>query len=212
MKQLMLVIFFLGCGTTLFYGQKYKIETGLNPQVTALFVNSVYVGNFESFCINSNEIDSIKVVREPIEIDGKSFKNQIHFFSSSQFKFISLQELLDNYRDKNKPLYSPIFIINETILTNNNVFSCKVDENYLLKVKCTNSDELGYWSGKESFTIVSILTKTPENIKRYEVSASSKYFGARDSVKLIERNRELQEYFIKKHEEEKLKNKTNSEK
>ena len=181
MKQLLLITVCLLCGTTSFYGQDCRIGKGLDTQTTALFINSVYVGNFHGFNIDSNKIDSIRIVQEPITIDGKSFKHQFHVLSSQQFNFVTLQELLEKYRDKNKPVYEPVFMINETVITKD-VLPFKIDENYLLKLKCINSDELGYWKGKESFTIVSILTKTPENVGQQEKRTSPKYLFARDST------------------------------
>jgi hypothetical protein len=193
MKQLILIIVLFWCCNTPFFGQKVgsrlqesgtlfgqKVESGIHTplgkkvrigglykidtQITALFVNSVYIGHFAGSCIDPNKIDSIKIMEKPVEINGKSFENQIHCFVSQEFRFVSLQELLEKYRHKDKPLYLPVFMINGTVLIGNNVLSFKVDESCLLELDCTNSDELGYWGGKERFTLVSISTHKPEKL------------------------------------------------
>ena len=207
MKQLVLVVSCLCFGVVFSYGQTYRIG-GINNRTTAIFVNSVFVGSFDGFRVDySNDVDSVISVNEPVEINGKLFKDQYHYFCSKSFKFVSLQELPEKYRDENKPLYPPVFMINEKILTRDNTLSFKIDENYIQKVICINSDELGYREGKEPFTIVSILTKTPENMRRYP--PPSNIFN-RDSEEWKERNRGLVEIMSKRYEEN-IKNKVEQE-
>ena len=191
MKQLAIITFFLWGIMGSIYGQKpIKIGKNIDYQVVAPFVNSVYVGDYIGF--NIDLIDSIKIVKEPVNIDGKLFKNQIHCFSSKDFKFISFQELIE----KNKPKYSPIFIFNGKVLISEYIYSFKMDENYLLALKYINSDELGYFNGDEQFTLVFILTKTQENLQRYR-KISNPYPLANDSVEWEKHRLELQEWFRK---------------
>lgn len=197
MKQL-IVIFLCFCSISL-YGQVPKIGPGIDIQTTALFVNSVYVGHHAGFC--TDFIDSIKIVKESIDIDGKIFENQLHCFSSIQFNFISFQELLENCRDENSSITSSIFILNGIIITDENVSSFKIDKNYLLSLKCLNSKDLAYWEGTESFLLISILTRTPENMQKQRESTFSNGLFDTESKKWTRKHTELKEWFSNRRED-----------
>ena len=74
--------------------------------------------------------------------------------------------MVEKFTNEKEQIDSTVFIIDGVVLQGN-VPAFKVDENYILKVNRINSNELGYWNGKELFSIVSIFTKSEENIKRF---------------------------------------------
>jgi len=198
-------IIFLWCGTISIYGQDHIENGSHHSHSIAIFINSEYIGAVggENAYLDLLEIDSIIIGKKPLEIDGKSFEYQYYLLSSKQYKFISLQNLLEKYKDKNAPLYSPVFMINEKVLTHDDVLSFKMDEDHILRFKCINSDELGYWKGTEPFTIVSILTETPENIERYgKQTSSNNWFIGLDSDEREKRNNELKEALGKARKED----------
>jgi hypothetical protein len=162
MKKILSILCFVLCFTVC-YGQEKKKKIRFTPvdfSRIALFVDSIYVGI--PWGINPDSIDSMKMLEKPIKVNNELFEACIYLFSHPQKTLISLQEVIEKYIKG--PIYTPIFMIDNRILKGN-AFSYKVEEDYILSVKHINSNELGYWENRKLFTIVSILTKTKENME-----------------------------------------------
>ena len=112
--------------------------------------------------LNPNEIESISVSHQEIQVDSQKYYGQIFIITKRDYtpKLISLIDLKSKYTNlKNEPAS---FMINNEIIRED-YDKCIVDENYLLNISIEKID-----IGKEKlhFSFIQILTKTEENIKK----------------------------------------------
>lgn len=139
----------------------YKEETeGKNNP--AFFINGKLTNESVSRTINPNEIETIDVEKENIEIDNVKYYGKIHIVTKSTYKpkFISLGNLKLKYTNLKDS--AVVFRIDDEII-NANYESYLVDENYILKIIVENFDNK---KEKLNVNFISLITKTEENIKK----------------------------------------------
>jgi hypothetical protein len=112
--------------------------------------------------LNPNEIESISVSHQEIQVDSQKYFGQIFIITKQDYvpKLISLNDLKSKYTNlKNEPV---IFMIDNEII-NEEYDKCIVDENYLLNISIEKID-----IGKEKlhFRFIQVLTKKEENINK----------------------------------------------
>ena len=139
----------------------YKNEIK-NIRKPAYFIKGKLVNESILRTLNPNEIESVKVEKEDIEIDNVKYFGKLIIATKSNYnpKLISLNNLKAKYT--NLKDNSIIFEIDNEIV-NENYENFIVDEKYILKIivqKFENKDE------KLNVTIVNLITKTEENIKK----------------------------------------------
>ena len=133
-----------------------------NSESPAYYLNGQLLSETILKTLNPEEIESIHVSREEIEVDSQKYYGQIFIVTKRDYtpKLISLNDLKSKYTNlKNEPV---IFMIDNEIIKED-YDKCIVDENYLLKISIEKID-----IGKEKlhFSFIQILTKTEENIKK----------------------------------------------
>jgi hypothetical protein len=128
----------------------------------AYYLNGQFVNETLMKTLNPKVIEDITVKNQEIEVDSHKYYGQIFIKTYAAYtpKLISLNDLKSKYTNlKNAPA---IFMIDYEII-NGDYDKCIVDENYLLKIsieKIENAKE------KLRFSLIHILTKTDENIKK----------------------------------------------
>ena len=128
----------------------------------AYYLNGQFVNETLLNTLNPKIIESIRVKRQDIEVDGHQYYGQIFITTKRDYKpkLISLNDLKLKYTDLNNT--STIFMIDNKII-NDDYDICIVDENYILQIsmeKIVNNKE------KLNFNLFRIMTKTDENIKK----------------------------------------------
>ena len=138
---------------------KKNIESEKKP---AYFVNGL-LANINIFkTINPNDIETVDVKKEKIEIENIKYYGQIYLITKSTYnpKYLSLNDLklkYTNIRDN-----SIIFKIDDEIIYEN-YEKYLIDEKFVLRIvveKFENKNE------KLRVNIINLTTKTLENIKR----------------------------------------------
>lgn len=133
-----------------------------NTNKPAYLLNGKYVGETQLGTLNPNQIESINVVNDNIEIDNIRYSGQIHIKTKGSYapKLISLTDLKEKYTNlKNKFV---VFMIDGSII-NADYDKYMVDENYLLTIivdKIENAQE------KIELGLIMLLTRSDENIKK----------------------------------------------
>jgi hypothetical protein len=173
MKSIMLLT--LAIWTTSSFGQTpsnkdLEKETGLkviyannerNINKPAYFLNGKLVNETVLGTLNPNQIESINVIKENIQIDSIRYSGQIHIKTKNGYepKLISLNDLKDKYTNlKNKPA---VFMIDGSII-NANYATYMIDETYLLEIIV---DKIENTQQKIDLGLVKLLTKSEGNIK-----------------------------------------------
>jgi len=151
------------------------VNTNVSNRNPAYYINGKYISGTIIKTINLQLIDSIKVVRRDVEIDGKNYYGQIYIQLKKNYnpKLISLADLKLKYTNLTNT--SSIFMIDNEII-NGDYSKYIVDENYILKIIVEMIDN------KEEnlqVNIIRLLTKTEENIKK------SKQIWIRGTEKLM---------------------------
>lgn len=145
--------------TTLFFGQNKKMEE------PAMFLDSVLVGTSTMKYIDSEDIESINVIKKNTIINGVLYHGQIYITSKNpkKYDFMSLDQIKSEFtKIKSKDV---IYMVNG-VLIKNNIETLKLDRNYILSVEVTNSD--AFYNLRKSniqFDIINILGKTKENLE-----------------------------------------------
>ena len=147
-----------------------KIDTTLkvsyvdsnDSESPAYYLNGQLLSETILKTLNPNEIESISVSHQEIQVDSQKYYGQIFIVTKRDYtpKLISLNDLKSKYTNlKNEPV---IFMIDNEIIRED-YDKCIVDENYLLNISIEKID-----IGKEKlhFSFIQILTKTEENIKK----------------------------------------------
>ncbi len=135
-------------------------ESNINKP--AYFLNGKFVSETLLGTLNPNQIESINVVKDNIQIDNIQYSGQIHITTKSSYapKLISLTHLKEKYTNlKNK---SALFMIDGSII-NANYDKYMVDENNLLTIivdKIENTQE------KIDLGLIKLLTRSDENIRK----------------------------------------------
>jgi hypothetical protein len=132
----------------------------------AYFVDSIFIG-CSAKGINPDLVESLNIVKKPITIEGITYENRIHISCKETPSLLSLSQVIEKYLQTET--YTPIFLINETFLTGN-ISSLKVDDNYILKVESINSDQFENIKNLDIFSIITIFTKTKENMKQSKIT------------------------------------------
>jgi hypothetical protein len=148
-------LFFL---SSLFYGQ----NSGYGD--SALFLDAMLVSPKTVQYINPDGIASLNVVKRDTIIDNKHFKSQLYIISKNpeQYDFISLDQIKKDYTTIKKS--DVVYMVNGE-LVKEDIATFKLDRNYILTVKATNSNEFyNLRKSNTKFDIINILGKTKENL------------------------------------------------
>ena len=133
-----------------------------NTQKPAYFLNGKLISGTVLETFNPALINSVDVVKEKIKIDGIEYFGQIHITTKSDYQpsLISLTALKDKYTNlKDKPT---VFMLDGRII-NGDYDKYLVDENYLLTLVV---DKFENKKDNISLSLIKLLTKSPENIKK----------------------------------------------
>jgi hypothetical protein len=138
---------------------KNEIKSDKKP---AYFINGKLANESILRSINPNEIETVNVEKENIEIENVKYYGKLYIVTKSTYKpkIISLNNLKLKYT--NLKDNSTIFQIDNEII-NANYESYLVDENYILKIiveKFENKKE------KLDVNFIRLTTKSEENIKK----------------------------------------------
>lgn len=139
----------------------YKNENQNNKK-PAYFLNNKIVNESILRTINPNEISTVNVEKENIEIENVTYYGKIYFTTKSTYKpkLISLNSL--KLKFTNIKENSTIFKIDDSII-NGNYENYLVDENNILKI---NVEKFENNAEKLNINIITIVTKSEENIKK----------------------------------------------
>jgi hypothetical protein len=145
--------------TTLRASYVTKHISDRNP---AYYINGEFVNESIIQTLNPNIIKNIRVEHNELTNNNKKYYGQIfiEIKEDCTIKLISLADLKQKYTDLNKE--STLFMINNDLI-NDDYNEYLIDENFVLKItieKIENKEE------KLNFSVIRILTKTPENIKK----------------------------------------------
>ena len=139
----------------------YKNEIK-NDKKPAYFINGKLANESILRSINPNEIETVNVEKENIEIENVKYYGKLYIVTKSTYKpkFISLNNLKFKYT--NIKDNSTIFKIDDELI-NADYENNLVDENYILKIiveKFENKNE------KLNINFINLITKSEENIKK----------------------------------------------
>lgn len=128
----------------------------------AIYLDGKYINETIIKTINPQIIDSIKVVKHDVKLDGKNYNGQIFIQLKKSYnpKLISLADIKLKYLNLTNA--SSIFMIDNEMISGD-YSKCIVDENYILKIiveKIENNEE------NLKVNIIRLITKTEENIKK----------------------------------------------
>lgn len=138
---------------------KNQLENNIKP---AYFLNDKLVDESALKTLNPNEIASVKVEKDDIEIDNVKYYGKILVETKSTYSpnFITLNNLKTKYTNikENKIIFK---IDNEIVNANYDNFI--VDEKYILKIIVEN-----YENKEEKLKVcfINLITKSEENIKK----------------------------------------------
>jgi hypothetical protein len=138
---------------------KNEIEDKKKP---AYFINGKLTNESVLKTINPNEIETLTVEKENIEIENVKYYGKLYIVTKLTYqpKFISLNNLKLKYT--NVKDNSTIFKIDDEII-NADYENYLVDEKYILRIiveKFENKNE------NLNVNIINLTTKTPKNIKK----------------------------------------------
>jgi len=115
--------------------------------------------------VDPNEIESVNIIKKDTTINGVIYRSQIYITSkiSKKYDFISLEQIKSEFtKIKNNDV---IYMVNGASIKDN-IKTFKLDRNYILEVKVTNSQ--AFYNLRKSdtkFDIINILGKTKENLE-----------------------------------------------
>ena len=144
--------------TTLFFGQKNKIEQ------PAMFFDSNFLSLNSMEYIDPNEIETINVIKKDTTINGVLYRGQINIASKNprKYEFISLEQIKSKFTKIKGN--NAIYMVNGAFIKDN-IDTFKLDRNYILEVEVTNSE--AFYNLRKSdtkFDIINILGKNKENL------------------------------------------------
>ena len=147
----------------------YKNEIK-NDKKPAYFINGKLANESILRSINPNEIETVNVEKENIEIENVKYYGKLYIVTKSTYKpkFISLNNLKLKYT--NIKDNSTIFQIDDEII-NADYDKYLVNENYILSIvvdKFENQNE------KLKLNLIKLVTKSEENIKNSEIRIRGK--------------------------------------
>lgn len=173
MKEVLIfLIIMTGCRT---YGQienpKLNVDTRIKvshiypdkeEREPAYFLNKRLVNSLVLTTINPEIIESINVIKQNKEIQGKKYFGQIHIKTKDNYplKLISLNDLKLKYTDLNSN--PALFFINNQIV-HDNYDEFLVDEHYILRIII---EEVNHKEEKLKINTIRLLTKSKENIEK----------------------------------------------
>ena len=139
----------------------YKNEIK-NDKKPAYFINGKLANESIIRCINPNEIETVNVEKENIEIENVKYYGKLYIVTKSTYKpkFISLNNLKLKYTNIKEN--SIIVQIDDEIM-NVDYDKYLVDENYILSIvveKFENQNE------KLNLNFIKLVTKSEENMKK----------------------------------------------
>ena len=137
----------------------YKTEVENNKK-PAYFINEKLVNESILKTINPNEIESVNVEKNDIEIENVKYYGKLKITTKSNYnpKLISLNNLQRKYVKKR--INEVIFKIDNEII-NADYDKYIVDEKYILKLIVEN-----YQKENLKISFINIIKKTEENIKK----------------------------------------------
>jgi hypothetical protein len=137
-------------------------ESNINKPV--YFLNDKFVNEGLLGTLDPNQIESINIVKDNIQIDDIQYAGQVHIKTKSSYapKLISLTDLKEKYTNlKNKPV---VFMI-DGIIINADYDNYMVDETYLLTIIV---DRIENTQQKIDLGLIKLLTRSDKNIKAAE--------------------------------------------
>ncbi|WP_139174245.1 hypothetical protein [Flavobacterium frigoris] len=114
--------------------------------------------------INSEEIESVNIIKNDTIINNNSYAGQIHITSKNPNKyiFLSLEQVKSEYTKIKKA--DVIYMINGEFIKDN-IETFKIDKNYILTVEVTNSNEFyNIRKSDRKFDMINILVRTKNNL------------------------------------------------
>ena len=135
-----------------------KSLTGKNP---VYYLNGQLANANTLTTLDPKNIESINVVKKPIEIENKQYEGQIFIKTKASYhpKWISLNDLKSKYTNLGKG--STLFMIDDKVI-DGDYDKYIVDENYILQI---NVEKVENKAENLEFYLVKLLTRTEVNIK-----------------------------------------------
>ncbi|MCX6237843.1 MAG: hypothetical protein NTY07_09855 [Bacteroidia bacterium] len=136
-----------------------KNLTARNP---VYYLNGQLVSAGFLTTMDPQNIDSINVVKKPIEVNNDQYYGQIYIKTKASYhpKLISLNDLKSKYTNLNKA--STIFLIDNQVI-NGEYDKYLVDEKYIFQIIVEKVESK---AENLEFNLVKLLTRTEENIKK----------------------------------------------
>ncbi len=137
-------------------------DSATHGKKIAIFLNNKFVGSSINKVIKIDLIDSFRLVEEPFEQDSVLYAAQAYITAkaSQNLKLVTFTDLKKRYTNlANKPV---VFMLDGDVVYEN-YDKCFVDENNLLEITV---DRVVNTKENINVTLVKLLTKTEENIKR----------------------------------------------
>jgi len=157
---------------------KVTYVTSDDSDSPAYYLNGQFVNETLLKTLNPEVIADIKVSNQEIKVGSRIYYGEIFIKTKADYTpdLISLTDLKSKYTDlKNTPII--IMIDNEVI--HGDYDKCIVDENFLLKISVEKIENA---RGKLKFSLIQILTKTEENIKKSkEIRIRGNFFNSTES-------------------------------
>ncbi|MDD1524003.1 hypothetical protein CYV15_01715 [Riemerella anatipestifer] len=149
------------------YSENDSIPKIINPQKWELekpiiLLNDKYVANEVLNTINPKKIESIKIEKNKVQIDGTEYNGKIIVKTKANYdlSLLKIKDFIEKYaRIKNgEYIY---FIDGEVLNTDENLMY--VDEKNIMQVKVTKLDKT---EKSKKLYFVKLLTRTKENLKK----------------------------------------------
>ncbi|MEN2436857.1 hypothetical protein AAH994_15695, partial [Weeksellaceae bacterium A-14] len=137
--------------------QKWEIEKPI------VLLNDKYVASEVLNTLNPNNIESIQIEKNKIQIDGIEYYGKIivKTKSNSNLSLLKISDFVKKYTDIRDEKY--IFLIDGEILNadKNLMF---IDEKNIMQIKVTKLDKIEDF--KNNLFLIELLTRTKENLKK----------------------------------------------
>lgn len=133
---------------------------------TAYFIDSVFVHSNILKTLDSQIVKSINVVKKDTIINKKAYSGKIYITTKNpiQHNFLTLEQIKTSFTDYTAP--TTIYILDNKLITDA-IETYNIDRNYILKVDGKNTNYFESLKDNNlNIDIITILTKTKENIER----------------------------------------------
>lgn len=123
------------------------------------YIDSIPMGQSKPI-FNIDDIENISVKK-----DGKTGMIYIATKKPEQHNFMTLEAIKAKYIKTALPV--AIYMVDNEIIKDISYY--KIDEKYILNIKILASGDLPYLKEEKKFTIINIITRSKENIKKASV-------------------------------------------